>query len=205
MNDDNLQKIRNIQQRKSALRKELRAKRCNLSPQQQLRAARDLYKSVANSLPFLRAKRIAFTLANDGEIDTSLLLQEAFRRGKACYLPVMSRLGENRLSFHRWIPTVTLKKACYGILEPMLSARCPPRCLSLVLVPLVGFDDQCNRLGMGKAFYDRTFNFLWRSPVRRPQLLGLAHECQKVNQLEVTSWDLPLDGIVTDKAWYTPT
>jgi len=32
--------------------------------------------------------------------------------------------------------------------------------------------------------------------------LGLAHECQKVDKLELASWDVPLTGIVTDGGWY---
>jgi hypothetical protein len=37
---------------------------------------------------------------------------------------------------------------------------------------------------------------------RKPTLLGLAHECQKVERLAQASWDVPLQGTVTDKAWY---
>ncbi len=57
---------------------------------------------------------------------------------------------------------------------------------------------------MGKGFYDHTFAFLLHSKRRSPALLGLAHECQRVESLEVASWDVPLGGVVTDQAWYRP-
>ncbi|MCF5096742.1 5-formyltetrahydrofolate cyclo-ligase, partial [Pseudomonas gessardii] len=41
-----------------------------------------------------------------------------------------------------------------------------------------------------------------RSAWRKPTLLGLAHECQKVERLAQASWDVPLNGTVTDKRWY---
>jgi 5-formyltetrahydrofolate cyclo-ligase len=64
---------------------------------------------------------------------------------------------------------------------------------------LVGFDEHGNRLGMGGGFYDRMFAYRrMRSSWGGPQLLGLAHSCQKVEVLPVKSWDIPLNGIVTD-------
>lgn len=143
-------------------------------------------------------------MAHDGEIDPALLLAAAQRRGKECYLPVMSPVGAARLRFKRWRKGEALRKNFYGIAEPRQGRFCPPRALNLVLLPLVAFDADCNRLGMGMGYYDRTFGFRRHSAQRRPALLGLAHECQKVEQLEVEAWDLPLDGVVTDQAWYKP-
>ena len=90
----------------------------------------------------------------------------------------------------------------FGIPEPLQGKVCPPRVLSLVLLPLVAFDTGGNRLGMGKGYYDHTFAFLRCSQRRRPVLLGLAHECQRVDALDTASWDVPLQAIVTDVAWY---
>jgi 5-formyltetrahydrofolate cyclo-ligase len=187
---------------KSQLRKTARSKRRALSAAQQKIAARRLYKNLVTSSLFRFSRRIAFTMAADGEIDPSLLLAAAQRRGKECYLPVISPVGAPRLRFKRWRRSEPLRKNFYGIAEPRAGRYCPPRMLSLVLMPLVAFDSDRNRLGMGKGYYDRTFAFRRHSARRRPMLVGLAHECQRVDQLEVEVWDLPLDGIVTDGTWY---
>ncbi len=187
---------------KFALRKELRKRRRALSAAQQKAAARHLHRRLAASPLFRFSRRIAFTMAADGEIDPSLLLDTAQRIGKECYLPVLNSVGEPRLRFKRWRKGEALRTNFYGIAEPRHGRYCPPRALSLVLLPLVGFDASGNRLGMGKGYYDRTFAFRRHSTRCRPVMIGLAHECQKVDRLEVEAWDLPLDGIVTDGAWY---
>lgn len=187
---------------KSALRKELRKRRRALSAAQQKTAARYLYRRLVTSPLFRFSQRIAFTMAADGEIDPSLLLATAQGRGKECYLPVLNVVGEPRLRFKRWRKGEALHRNFYGIAEPRRGRYCPPRALSLVLMPLVGFDAGANRIGMGKGYYDRTFAFRRHSARRRPVLLGLAHECQRVEKLEVEAWDLPLDGVVTDGTWY---
>lgn len=189
---------------KSALRKELRKRRRALSPLDQKAAARRLCRRMVTTSLFRFSRRIAFTMAADGEIDPSLLTATAQRMGKECYLPVISPVGPPRLRFKRWRKGEALCTNFYGIAEPRKGRFCPPRMLDLVLLPLVGFDAKGNRLGMGKGYYDRSFAFKRQSGRRRPVLVGLAHECQRVAELPVEVWDLPLDGIVTDRDWYRP-
>jgi 5-formyltetrahydrofolate cyclo-ligase len=194
--------IDSLQQQKRRIRADMRRLRRALTSRQQKQASRALHRHVVRTALFRFSRRIAFTLARDGEIDPLPLLQTALKRGKACYLPVMNRLGEDRLSFRRWLPGQRLVKGAWGIPEPRLATACAPRFLSLVLLPLVAFDANGNRLGMGKGFYDRSFAFRQRARASRPTLVGMAHECQRVEALEVASWDVPLGGIVTDQRWY---
>jgi 5-formyltetrahydrofolate cyclo-ligase len=75
--------------------------------------------------------------------------------------------------------------------------------LDLVLVPLVGFDARGNRLGMGGGFYDRHFAFLRnRRAWRRPLLIGIAFDVQRVPRLSDAAHDVPLWGIVTERGIY---
>ena len=193
--------LSSIQQQKKALRKEMRRRRRSLSPLQQRQASKNFSRLLRSSPLFRFSKRIAFTMARDGEIDPAPLMQTALQRGKHCYLPVMSRFGPPRLEFRRWQAGQRLVNGAWAIPEPC-GRRCPARVLNRVLTPLVAFDPHGNRLGMGKGFYDRSFAFLRRSSAQRPLLLGMAHECQRVERLEVASWDVPLRGIVTDRRWY---
>ena len=187
---------------RTSLRRQLRQARRALPPLQQRQASQRLLLQLAQHPLFRRSKHIAFYLANDGEISPELLIQQACRMGKHCYLPVLARWPASRMSFQRILPDQRWVKNRFGIREPErnhpLQAR--PWRLDLVLMPLVGFDDKGNRLGMGGGFYDRLFEFRQRRQRwPGPKLLGLAHHCQKVDNLPTAPWDIPLDGIVTDQ------
>lgn len=158
---------------------------------------------------FLRARRIAAYWPADGELDPRPLLKDALEDGKAVYLPVLSRrIGERsriKLSFVRWIAGETMRPNRFGIPEPTRRGRHirPARHLDLILVPLVGFDSACNRIGMGGGYYDRTLAYLKaRRFWRRPRLIGLAHECQRIEEIEPRTWDIPLDAVVTERRVY---
>lgn len=188
-----------------ALRRQLRQARRTLSPQQQKRAARDLYRQLAQHPLFRRCRHIALYLPNDGEIDPRPLLREAQHRGKATYLPVLKRWPHTRMSFQRVYPGEPLSRNRFRIAEPQdLPARQRKVwTLDLVLLPLVGFDEQGGRLGMGGGFYDRSLAYRQlRKNWHKPTLLGVAHECQKVDRLALASWDIRLQGVVTDRRWY---
>ncbi|MEE8056832.1 MAG: 5-formyltetrahydrofolate cyclo-ligase [Pseudomonadales bacterium] len=180
------------------LRKQLRAKRQALPSLQQQRAATALDKTLVRSGLLNRYQHIAFYQANDGEIDPTILLQRAHRWGRRCYMPVLA--PNNSLWFVRYRPGDKLKKNRFGIPEPAnRKARRKPWTLGLVLLPLVGFDRQGGRLGMGGGFYDRCFNCVKRHPkMTQPQLVGLAHRCQEVEYLKLESWDIPLSQVATD-------
>ncbi|WP_030129076.1 MULTISPECIES: 5-formyltetrahydrofolate cyclo-ligase [unclassified Pseudomonas] len=187
------------------LRRMLRKARRALTPSQQREAARGLYKQLAQHPLFRRAKHISLYLPMDGEIDPRLLMRAAQRRGKATYLPVLSAWPQTKMVFQRIRPGEKLKPNRFRIPEPRhnIARQRKVWALDLVLLPLVGFDDVGGRLGMGGGFYDRSLAYLARrKDWRKPTLLGLAHECQKVQRLAQASWDVPLQGTVTDKAWY---
>lgn len=188
-----------------ALRRKLRQTRRQLSPAQQRHAARRLYRQLSHHPLFRRARHIALYLPNDGEIDPRLLLRAAQRRGKATYLPVLNPWPRTRMVFQRIEPGERLRRNRFGIFEPVIRTARQRRvwALDLLLMPLVGFDGNGGRLGMGGGFYDRSLAYrARRKNSHKPTLLGLAHECQRVDRLPLESWDVPLLGTVTDRGWY---
>ncbi len=188
-----------------ALRRQLRQARRQLSAQRQRHAARELYRQLAQHPLFRRSRHIALYLPNDSEIDPRLLMVEAQRRGKATYLPVLNAWPRTRMAFQRVLPGERLKPNRFGIAEPVFRIARQRRVwtLDLVLMPLVGFDEQGGRLGMGGGFYDRSLAYRnRRKNGHKPTLLGLAHECQKVDRLPLASWDVRLQATVTDAGWY---
>ena len=66
------------------------------------------------------------------------------------------------------------------------------------MVPLVAFDKDCNRIGMGEGYYDKALSDLNNSNKKRTHLMGVAYNFQKVEQIKPNKWDVPLDCIVTE-------
>ena len=117
-------------------------------------------------------------------------------------MPILTYMIGERLWFAPVTPDSRFVLNRFGIPEPLAPSRSliDARQLDLILMPLVGFDQQGNRLGMGGGFYDRTLAFMHhRKAWHRPKLVGLAHALQQVDSLEPSSWDVPLDGVATDK------
>ena len=75
----------------------------------------------------------------------------------------------------------------------------PARELDVVITPLVAFDGEMNRIGMGGGCFDRTFAFLKRRKVYlRPKLIGVAFACQQIEKVNANPWDIRLFQIITD-------
>jgi 5-formyltetrahydrofolate cyclo-ligase len=186
------------------LRRELRARRRALSARKQRVHATALARSLGRDLRFLRARLIGFYWPADGELDPSPLLARHPHAQR--FLPVLRPGRARRLWFVPFAPGAPLRTNRLGIPEPRRGRRQLrlPWALDLLLVPLVGFDRDCNRIGMGGGFYDRTLAYLRsRTHWRRPRLIGIAHECQRIERIAPRPWDIPLDGVATELAIYS--
>ncbi|TVQ87654.1 MAG: 5-formyltetrahydrofolate cyclo-ligase [Chromatiaceae bacterium] len=183
------------------LRRDLRAARRALSPRQQRQHAAAVARHLGRNPRLRRVRRIALYLPADGEVDPGPLRERLARPVRRWYLPVLRQHPRGRLWFVRQRRGERLRRNRFGIPEPLRrsGAILPGHALDLVLVPLVGFDGRCNRLGMGGGFYDRSLAFRrWRRHWQRPLLIGLAHECQRVAQIAARPWDVPVDAVVTE-------
>jgi 5-formyltetrahydrofolate cyclo-ligase len=153
-----------------------------------------------------RSRYIAAYLSNDGEVDTRPIIENLWARGdKTCYLPILRSSPQRSLWFGPYAPETALTPNKFHIPEPAIGEDTisEPWRLDLALVPLVAFDLSGNRIGMGGGYYDRTFAYLRDSAQpRSPILIGLAFECQKWEQLPAEPWDIPLNGVVTEEAFY---
>ena len=180
------------------IRQQKRTARRALPASAQRHAAINIRKTLFSHTPYLAAKRIALYLANDGEIDPIEIIRFCWQRNIEIYLPVLDPCRKGHLKFVRYQKASKMRSNRFGINEPdpRFNASIPTRFLNLVLLPLVAFDNEGNRLGMGGGFYDRTFEFCRRAGVK-PTLVGLAHNCQQVEQLPFESWDIPLSKILS--------
>ncbi len=189
---------------KNTLRKSLRATRRGLSTTEQSEAAEGLLKQLLTLESFLHSQKVAMYLANDGEISPAAVMSWIHQQHKQPFLPlVRQNNGRNSLVFAESKADTRYVENRFGISEPIADEvdLLQPEDLDMVLLPLVGFDRFGNRIGMGGGFYDTTFEFLHAiEPANRsPILVGLAHECQKVDRIDAESWDIPLNIVVTDQ------
>jgi 5-formyltetrahydrofolate cyclo-ligase len=189
------------------IRKQLRSQRRSLSAEQQFLLSEKITSILTTQPFFLRAKRVGIYLANDGEIDPSAIVDICHKSKKQCFLPVIHPLKINRLHFAHFKQNTQLANNRFGILEPSITSSrlAMPWSLDLLLMPLVGFDRQGNRLGMGAGFYDRTLAFKARGQYPAPRLVGLAHSFQEIKDISPEPWDIPVDHIITEKEMITPT
>lgn len=189
---------------KRALRRFLRRQRQALSQHEQRFAARRLCQQLKTLPEIRRARRLSLYLPVNGEIDPMPLLPWLRKRNVEVYLPVLRPFSANTLWFVAYRPGTPMVKNRFGIWEPDLRFgaqrrnRLPAWALDTLIVPLVGFDNNANRMGMGGGFYDRSLAFMHR-PGPSPTLIGVAHACQQVASLPVEPWDVPLQAVVSDQ------
>jgi 5-formyltetrahydrofolate cyclo-ligase len=178
------------------LRQRIRAERRALAPATRVAADRAIAAQLRALDVFRHARRIAVFLAFDGEPSLRRVIEDAVRGGKRVYAPIITRRA---MTFAELGHGERLGTNFFGILEPDRAKRIDPRRLDLVLTPLVAFDERGVRIGVGRGYYDRCFQFLRaRSAWHRPKLLGVAYELQHVHAISPEPWDVPLWGAVTE-------
>ena len=187
---------------RDALRQQLRAARRALSFETRLQAAISAAINLCASEAYKSARRIAVYMAMDGEMDPTPLIMRCRTDERELYLPVLPPM-EGAMSFRPFNMDTPLVPNRFGIPEPKFAeGGRMAKDMDLVVTPVVGFDMQGNRLGMGAGFYDRTFGFLRHMEEPRPLLIGYAYELQKLSALDAQSWDVPLAAVATEQHFY---
>ncbi len=186
------------------MRQQMREARNEVLQRTRIRAARNLTRQANRLKCFRRSRVFACYLPSDGEIDTRPLILSSLGKGKRLTLPVVDRRVHGRMRFAEWAPGMPTTTSDFGIREPLRADRryVAPGTLDVILLPLVAFDPCGNRLGMGGGYYDRCFSFLSGRPNRRPVLIGVAYEVQKVEKLDTQPWDIPLSWVITEAGIY---
>lgn len=191
-------------------RQQLRQIRQSLPSSQQTQNATKAFAAFKTFIQtqFAQKSKIALFLAQDGELNTQECIEYLWHdTSHEVYLPVLKTRPNLKMAFALYQPQSKMIKNQFGIEEPKQEhgKHLTGAELDLVMVPLVGFDNQGNRLGMGGGFYDRTFEFKLEQDKAnkhiKPKLIGWAHECQKVAILPKEKWDVPLNGVITENGY----
>ncbi|GAL32535.1 5-formyltetrahydrofolate cyclo-ligase [Vibrio maritimus] len=181
----------------------IRSRRQSIRSDQQAQYALDLVERAKQLREPRAGQKVALYLATDGELDTQPLIEWFWQQGIETYLPVIHPFSKGHLLFLRYAHTTPLVHNQYKILEPKLDTQtiCPVADLDIIFTPLVAFDEDGQRLGMGGGYYDRTLA-PFATNQAGPKAIGLAHDCQQVDRLPIESWDIPLSTIMTpSKIW----
>ncbi|HEY3590642.1 MAG TPA: 5-formyltetrahydrofolate cyclo-ligase [Buttiauxella sp.] len=178
------------------IRQQIRQRRRKLTSDEQHLFAQLAAERMLAYEPVVKATTVALFLSFDGELDTTPLIRMLWQAGKTVYLPVLHPFSKGNLLFLRYTENSHLVMNRLKILEPKLDVRdvLPLDKLDVLITPLVAFDEQGQRLGMGGGFYDRTLQH-WQQHGLWP--VGLAHDCQYVPALPAEEWDIPLPAVVT--------
>ncbi len=186
---------------KKELRDSLRSMRHQLPPALLHEYSQQICKQIMALPIYHTAQHIACYAAMDHEVVLDALIENAWQQGKHIYLPVIAQ--NHHMDFFLYERESRLTHNCFNVLEPDTHHRqsIEPTKLDLIIVPLLGFDATCNRLGQGLGFYDRFLSQY--SKEKTITTLGVGYELQKVAQLPTHSWDIPLDHVVTEERVYT--
>jgi 5-formyltetrahydrofolate cyclo-ligase len=182
--------------RKASLRTEALERRAGIPASYGRQAAEAVAARLADELPIPPDAIVAGYWPLAGELDPRPAMEHLRARGHALALP---RLDGRRqpLLFLAWDEGDVLVQGAFELLEP--HPERPPRLPDVVLAPLLAFDRRGGRLGYGMGYYDRTLEHL-RSQGRRPLAIGVAFAAQEVDEVPTGPADVPLDGVITERA-----
>ena len=128
------------------------------------------------------------------------LLARLVDLGCATALPVTPAEGQP-LRFHRWAVGGRLDDGPYDTKQPPADQPfCRP---DVILAPMLAFDSAGWRLGYGGGFYDRTLAVL-RGAGHHLSVIGIAYDGQKLDNIPVGPYDMPLDAVLCPTGLFTP-
>ena len=152
---------------------------------------------IDNFFSFLKKNK--YNLKNFGgyypsnyEIDDLEILDLLEKKKSNISLPIIRK--NNQMDFFKWSSNDPLKINKYGIPEPVSSKISLP---AILFIPLVGYDDDLNRLGYGGGFYDRYIDKIEKN--KKIIKIGLAFSHQRLNKVPISLHDKKLDFIMTEK------
>jgi len=128
----------------------------------------------------------------NNEIDDLEILKKFEKKEYKICLPVVKKNFD--MDFYKFSFSEPLIVNKYGIPEPKKTNIIYP---DIILIPMVGFDKNLNRLGYGGGYYDRIIEKLMKK--KKILKIGLAFSKQQINNLPISKYDKKMDYIVTEK------
>lgn len=181
-------------------RNEIRQKRKALHEDEVAKCS-ELVRRVVLEHEYLKQNRcIASYHSFSGEIDTVEINKALRLAGHHMALPVIHPEEKGLMDFYSYEKPEDLILNRFKIPEPVVSEEnlVQPHHLEVVIVPLVGFNEKGERLGMGGGYYDRMLKKISCECLT----LGLAYDFQLIPEIKSQPWDMPLDEVITPTKHY---
>ncbi len=182
-----------MEKRKQEIRKEILKLRDGLSQTERERGNILLTERILGHQWFYRGEVLLCFVSFGSEIDTTEILQEAFRKRKRVYVPKVIKGTQNsEMKFYRIMSLEELQEGFKGIREPSGASeeynyQAENAHRELMLMPGVAFDRWRGRIGYGGGYYDR---FLQDKPYLQEHTIGVGYSCQLVDKLPITEYDV---------------
>jgi 5-formyltetrahydrofolate cyclo-ligase len=189
-----------LHQAKRTLREDVIARRDALAPAVRSAAEARIAERIGAMPAFAAARVLLMTLPFRNEWDTRPLIAAAHAAGKRVALPRVDERTRMLELFEVTVLAHDVGPGYRGIDEPL--AHCRPvaaDAIDWVLVPGVGFDPDCRRLGYGGGFYDRLLPLLATAV---PRIAG-AFDVQVVERVPAAPHDIAVDAVITESRMYT--
>lgn len=186
------QKLPVMSQSKAALRQRAKEARFLLSPQEIAAHSAAITRHLLDLLNGV--KTVMVYVSKFPEAETGDLIVALNRRGVQVVVPIIERETHGLRLSYLPDPSV-LVPSTFNVPEPIgheLPAR--PADVEVVVIPMLAFDAEGNRLGYGAGYYDR---FLCRYP--HVKKVGVAFSSQQAGSIPIDENDVKMDYIVTEK------
>lgn len=154
-----------------------------------------IYKKIIESDEYKEADVVFVYVARQGETDTTRIIENAVAMDKRICVPKV--IADGYMEFYEINSMNQLEVGYKDILEPddNCMIRFPDEFDNpLVICPMVAFDDEMNRVGSGKGFFDR-----YLAKYKNVKKIGIAYSCQKSDNITVGPYDIKMDKIITEK------
>ena len=187
---------------KGELRRGLRKRRAELSEGEAgCRRSSAVQTRLLESVFWQKSRRVVLYVAVKGEVDTSFLLERAWKEGREVFLPRCRPEAPGLMDMIACRGPEELVLSRFGIPEPELSASSrllSPRELedgehTLIVVPALAFDRNGFRLGYGGGYYDRMLD------AARCFSVGLTFHELLLDRLPREAWDRPVGAVCTEE------
>lgn len=178
----------NIQQAKDKLRKEISILKKKCTSDELHNRSLEVLSVLELTGIFQESKTIFIYNSLEDEVQTFDFIRK-WSSEKDFYLPVIEK---DEMVFRRCRSNTCFQQSAFGIMEPVGENYTDYKKVDLIIIPGVAFDRKMNRLGRGKAYYDR---FLPK--VKAPKL-GICFEFQLFDEIPADRNDVKMDYIVSE-------